>query len=221
MAAQDDHEFFDLCSKDGAPLGLRKERALVHRDGDWHRSLHIWVVIQGEDGSPELLLQRRSAEKDTWPRALDVAVAGHYRAGEALEQALREAEEEIDLALGLDDVVRIGLRRRADQRPGIQDNELQDIFVAQTKRRLHELAPFEDEVEALIALPLGQAELLFQGEAAEARGLELRSSKDRATRAVIARAEELIPTEDGYYARAMQSILEILKGRTPAPWSLG
>lgn len=221
MAAQDDHELFDLCSKDGAPLGLRKERALVHRDGDWHRSLHIWVVIQGEDGSPELLLQRRSVAKDTWPRALDVAVAGHCRAGEALEQALREAEEEIGLALGPDDVVRIGLRRRGAQRPGIQDNELQDIFVAQTKRRLHELAPFEDEVEALIALPLRQAEMLFQGEATEARGLELRSAKDRAIQPVIARAEELIPAEDGYYARAMQSILEILKGRAPAPWSLG
>jgi isopentenyldiphosphate isomerase len=223
MAAQDDRELFDLCSEDGAPLGRQKERALVHRDGDWHRSLHIWVVIQGESGAPELLLQRRSAGKDTWPRALDVAVAGHYRAGEALEQGLREAEEEIGLALGPKDVVRIGLRRRADRRPGIQDNELQDIFVARTSRRLHELAPFEDEVEALIALPLKEAAKLLSGEAAEAKGRELRAANanERAPKAGIARAEELIPTDDGYYAQAMRSILALIEGKTPAPWTLG
>jgi isopentenyldiphosphate isomerase len=222
MAAQDNHELFDLCSEDGAPLGLQKERALVHRDGDWHRSLHIWVVIQGESGAPEVLLQRRSAGKDTWPRALDVAVAGHYRAGEALEQGLREAEEEIGLALGPKDVVRIGLRRRADQRPGVQDNELQDIFVARTSRRLHELAPFEDEVEALIALPLEEAARLLSGQAPEARGRELPANAgDRAPKAGIARAEELIPTDDGYYAQAMRSILDLIEGKNPAPWTLG
>ena len=223
MAAQDEHELFDLCSEDGAPLGRQKERALVHRDGDWHRSLHIWVVIRGEDGAPHMLLQRRSAEKDTWPRALDVAVAGHYRAGEALEQGLREAEEEIGLALTMDDVVRIGLRRRAERRPGIEDNELQDIFVARTDRRLVDLAPFEDEVEALIALPIEEAAKLLKGEAAEARGVELeaRRAGDRAPRPVIARAQDLIPSNDGYYAKAMGSIWDLLEGRAPAPWTLG
>jgi isopentenyldiphosphate isomerase len=221
MAAQDDHELFDLCSADGAPLGRQKERALVHRDGDWHRSLHIWVVIQGEDGSPHVLLQRRSAEKDTWPRALDVAVAGHYRAGEALEQGLREAEEEIGLALGPGDVVRIGLRRRADRRPGIQDNELQDIFVARTDRRLRDLTPFADEVEALIAIPLDEAAKLLSGEAAEARGIELLAAASKDPAPTIARSRDLIPAQDGYYVRAIRSLLDVIEGRDPAPWTLG
>lgn len=222
MAAQDEHELFDLYSSDGAPLGVRKERAQVHRDGDWHRSLHIWVVLRGADGSPELLLQRRSAGKDTWPRALDVAVAGHYRAGEALEQGLREAEEEIGLVLGPGDVTRIGLRRRADVRPGVQDNELQDIFVARADRRLQELAPFADEVEALIALPIEEAARLLSGEAAEARGLELlaEGAAGRTPAPVIARHGELIPDDDGYYALAMRSILDFVAGRDPAPWSI-
>src|SRR4051812_30424750 len=45
MNADGASELFDLYDADGAPLGLRKERALVHRDGDWHRSLHLWVVL--------------------------------------------------------------------------------------------------------------------------------------------------------------------------------
>lgn len=26
------------------PLNLRKERADVHRDGDWHRAVHVWLT---------------------------------------------------------------------------------------------------------------------------------------------------------------------------------
>src|SRR4051812_13685106 len=99
MPAQDDGELFDLYAADGSPLGQRKARGLVHRDGDWHRSLHVWVVLREPGGGPRVLLQRRHADKDTWPRAVDVAVAGHYRAGESLNEALRESEEEIGLAL--------------------------------------------------------------------------------------------------------------------------
>src|SRR6185312_16932533 len=120
MAAQDPGELFDLYDRDGAPLGLRKARAEVHRDGDWHRSVHIWVVLREGPGLPDaprapcLLFQRRSLEKDTWPGALDVAVTGHLRAGEAILDGLREAREEIGLELGPSDVIRLGLRRRAE-----------------------------------------------------------------------------------------------------------
>jgi hypothetical protein len=41
-----------------SPLGVSKPRGAVHRDGDWHRSVHVWLT----DGS-SLLLQRRSAHK--------------------------------------------------------------------------------------------------------------------------------------------------------------
>jgi 8-oxo-dGTP pyrophosphatase MutT (NUDIX family) len=96
VQAQDEGELFDLYTREGAPLGIAKPRGLVHRDGDWHRSVHIWVwgVL---DGAPHLVFQRRSPGKDTYPGALDVAVTGHARAGEPLEATLREAEEEIGL----------------------------------------------------------------------------------------------------------------------------
>src|SRR3954469_2867720 len=96
--AQNPDELFDLYTSEGEPLGRTKARALVHRDGDWHRSVHVWVVLQSAAG-PCVLFQRRSTAKDTWPGVLDVAVAGHLRAGETVDDALREAEEEIGLSL--------------------------------------------------------------------------------------------------------------------------
>ena len=61
------------------PTGERKLKSEVHRDGDWHRSSHVWLL------SPEgrLLLQRRSEAKVTWPGLWDVSAAGHISAGES------------------------------------------------------------------------------------------------------------------------------------------
>ena len=43
------------------PLGIGKARGEVHRDGDWHRSVHVWLVSSAERS---LLLQQRSETKD-------------------------------------------------------------------------------------------------------------------------------------------------------------
>eukprot|EP00747_Dinoflagellata_sp_TGD_P182511 gnl/TRDRNA2_/TRDRNA2_36788_c0_seq1.p1 gnl/TRDRNA2_/TRDRNA2_36788_c0~~gnl/TRDRNA2_/TRDRNA2_36788_c0_seq1.p1 ORF type:complete len:189 (-),score=34.22 gnl/TRDRNA2_/TRDRNA2_36788_c0_seq1:17-583(-) len=82
--------------------GERKARSEVHRDGDWHRSIHVWVVVPGTAGADtqevELLMQKRAQTKDTHPGLWDVSVAGHIDAGdEPLATAVREAEEELGL----------------------------------------------------------------------------------------------------------------------------
>jgi isopentenyldiphosphate isomerase len=65
-------EYFDLLSPTGEPLGITKERNAVHRDGDWHPSVHIFV-IQGD----RVLLQRRKWDKESFPGKLDLACTGH------------------------------------------------------------------------------------------------------------------------------------------------
>ena len=89
------------------------------------------------------------ASKDTWPGALDVAVGGHLRAGETLAEAVREAEEEIGLAVALDDLVRLG-RRFARSDSG-RDNEVQEVFAVRSDRRLGEYRLHEDEVESVVS----------------------------------------------------------------------
>ncbi|MFO8150831.1 MAG: NUDIX domain-containing protein, partial [Trueperaceae bacterium] len=93
-------EVLDLLDEHGDPTGEVKRRADVHRDGDWHRAFHLWVMHP--DGY--VLLQRRSRTKDLAAGKVDVSVGGHLRAGEIWLDALREAEEEIGLTLGPGDV---------------------------------------------------------------------------------------------------------------------
>ena len=92
-------EYFDLLSPTGEPLGITKERNAVHRDGDWHPSVHIFV-IQGD----RVLLQRRKWDKESFPGKLDLACTGHVDAGEDyLTAARRELQEELSLTAGADD----------------------------------------------------------------------------------------------------------------------
>src|SRR3954453_8946438 len=105
--AQDPSELFDVVRADGKPTGEVKRRADVHRDGDWHRSVHVWIAGRDDRGR-FFLVQRRSAQKDTWPLRFDATVGGHYRHGESLADALREVEEEIGIAATEQDLRRLG-----------------------------------------------------------------------------------------------------------------
>jgi isopentenyldiphosphate isomerase len=220
MEAQDPRELFDLYTRDGAPLGVAKPRAEVHRDGDWHRSVHVWIwsVVRGE---PAIVLQRRSAAKDTWPRALDVAVAGHVRAGETIAATLREAEEEIGLAVRPEDLVRLGLRRRADRRPGVNDNELQEIFARMEPAEILALRPSPAELESLVAVPLRDAAaVLCDGGEADGFRLVIRGDRGELVEERIV-GSELVAAPDGYWRAAFASVAEVIAGRAPRAWEIG
>ena len=57
-------EYFDILDDNGNKTGKIKLRSEVHRDGDWHKAVHIWILNQSGD----ILLQRRSATKDSNPK---------------------------------------------------------------------------------------------------------------------------------------------------------
>src|SRR5438270_259052 len=94
-------ELLAVCDARGRPSDGGGPRGAVHRDGTWHRSFHCWVVRAGRRG-PDLVLQRRARDKETWPGAWDVSAAGHYRVGEGLEGGLREVAEELGLVVPTD-----------------------------------------------------------------------------------------------------------------------
>ena len=200
------------------PTGVRKRRGDVHRDGDWHGALHIWVGGVDADGRPFALFQRRSQTKDTWPGSLDVAVGGHLRAGETLSETVREAEEEIGILLEIGDIIRLG-RRFAHSVAG-SDNEVQEVFALRSDLPLDAYRLHPDEVDAVVSVPLDAVLDLFEGRQAAVQGVELRRGSMASSVARITVSAFAAGESDGYPARALRGLLEVVAGRAPEQFEL-
>lgn len=91
-------EMFDIIDKNGNPTGLIKERGVVHREGALHATSHIWIARKNDKSSFDILLQKRSSNKDSHPGCYDISSAGHIGAGDTpLNSALRELQEELGI----------------------------------------------------------------------------------------------------------------------------
>lgn len=218
MPAQDLDEPFDLCDRDGNLLGQVKPRGAVHRDGDWHRALHLWVVI-ARRAQPVVVFQRRSLAKDTHPGLVDVSVAGHLRAGESVEEALRESEEEIGLGVALADAFDIGARRVEKPVPAGVDREVQTVLGTVTDAMFSRLRPHPDEVAALYAAPLADALALARGERTDVVVAAL-DPDGRLTSATL-RDDDFVPNDGAYRLRCLEALDARLRGETFARLTLG
>ena len=99
-------EFFDIVDEKGIPTGETIERIQAHKKGVRHRTAHIWIVRE-QNGKAQLLLQKRSAEKDSFPGRFDTSSAGHIQAGdEPEESAIRELHEELGIRAAKEDLKR-------------------------------------------------------------------------------------------------------------------
>ncbi len=146
-------EQIDVLDENGHPTGITKPKDAVHRDGDWHRAAHVWIVTT--DG--RVLLQKRAAVKENWPGWWDVSAAGHCSAGEsAVETALRETAEELGLELSAAELQHAGtFRDPVVLRDGTYiDNEIHEVFLVRRDVDIAAVRPQEGEVEAVALVPL-------------------------------------------------------------------
>lgn len=96
-------EFIDIVDENNIPLNITKERSLVHRDGDWHNTVHIYVL----NDKNEFLVHLRAQFKDLYPNCWDTRFGGHILAGDTIEKtAVREIKEEIGLNVKYEDLVK-------------------------------------------------------------------------------------------------------------------
>jgi len=162
VASDPNAELLDILDDAGLPSGAVKARGQVHRDGDWHRAIHIWVVREHDS----VLIQRRDRRKEIEPGKLDVSVGGHLRSGETILDGLREAEEELGLTLRpgqLDFLMTVRSERRyPNQAPAVVDREFQDVYVVRDERPLTEYLLDPQEVDTVYEVPLDRAIALFE-----------------------------------------------------------
>lgn len=143
-------ELLDIVNEAGLPTGETIERSIAHRDGILHRTAHVWV-LQETDGRTEVLLQKRSEEKESFPGMFDTSSAGHIPAGEEpIPSALRELEEELGIKATPAQLHYAGTFRIKYEKVfhgGLfRDNEVTRVYVYRKPVDLNSLSLQESEV---------------------------------------------------------------------------
>ena len=144
-------EYLDVCDEKGQPAGGIVSREKAHRDGIRHRTAHVWVIRE-EEGRIQILLQKRSANKESFPGMYDTSSAGHIPAGcEPLDSALRELREELGIEAGEGQLCYIGAicnRYEAQFRGKIfRDNEYCSVYLYREPLDAESLHLQAEEVE--------------------------------------------------------------------------
>lgn len=103
-------EWLDIVDEQGSPTGELVERTRAHREGIRHRSSHVWLFRE-KDNRVQILLQKRSPGKDSFPGRYDISSAGHIPAGvDFVPSALRELQEELGVTCKADQLDYCGQR---------------------------------------------------------------------------------------------------------------
>jgi isopentenyl-diphosphate delta-isomerase len=158
-------ELWQLYDEQGLPVdGKGSNKAEVFSQGLLHAAAHVWIW-RVDDDSLEVLLQKRAADKRTWPNRYDISAAGHIDLSESpLDAALREAKEEIDLEIVKTDLKLFGVHRaHLVAENGAIENEFQWVYGLECPKE----ADFNlqaAEVASLLWMPVAQFKAECRGE---------------------------------------------------------
>lgn len=104
-------ELLDIVDEKGNPTGETVPREVAHREGIRHRTAHVWI-FRRRGGVVQILLQKRSDNKDSDPGCYDISSAGHIPAGsDYIPSAVRELKEELGVDMNGDELIYCGQRR--------------------------------------------------------------------------------------------------------------
>lgn len=155
-------ELLDLRREDGSLAGKVQERSVAHASGSLHGTAHVWAVrpARKEEAPPggrqsfEVLLQKRSAAKDSYPGCYDISAAGHLPAGSGfLESALRELEEELGIQAKPQDLeeafLHLGYAESTFHGKPFKNAEVSAVYVYREPVEIESLKFQQEEVESV------------------------------------------------------------------------
>ena len=146
-------EFLDGVDERGLPTGEVVSREEAHRCGIRHRTAHVWIV-RIRDGRLQILLQKRSDEKDSYPGCYDISSAGHIPAGvDFVESALRELREELGVQASPEELELCGQRQIRFEElfhgAMFRDNQVSNIYLLWLDRDEEEFVIQKEELSCV------------------------------------------------------------------------
>lgn len=151
--SKDNQEWLDIVDEQGTPTGEFVERTTAHREGIRHRSSHVWL-FRIRENRVQILLQKRSPGKDSFPGCYDISSAGHIPAGvDFVPSALRELQEELGVVCDGEELEYCGQRSFYYEMEFygemFKDRQVSNVYALWLDREEAEFTLQREEVEAV------------------------------------------------------------------------
>lgn len=157
-------EIVDIFDENYEHLGTAT-KAEARKHGYWIQSIHAWIV--NPKGGGYVLFQKRGRNKKIFPNALDISAAGHYVAGEKIEDGIREISEELGLIVEFKDLVSLGIKFDIGKVGENIVHEYCHTFLVKSELEPNEYKFRDGEVEGLVRISIHDGLALFSGDKKE------------------------------------------------------
>lgn len=150
-------------------MELRQEKFYqeIHNKGLWHRSIVVAIINEKN----EILLQKRSSNKEKNANMWDISAAGHISSGQdSLMAATREINEEVSVNLGFNVQVKefrfmYSYRKEEIFSKNFIERQFYDFFILRQEGINEKSIKFqESEVQAIRFVSLSELNKLRQEE---------------------------------------------------------
>lgn len=146
-------ELLDILDEEGNTTGETIDREVAHAKGIRHRTSHVWI-FRKKDQNVQVLLQKRSKNKDSNPGCYDISSAGHIPAGASYEEsAIRELQEELGICMKESDLVYCGyldsFYKAMFHGKLFQDNQRSNVYGVWLDLEPYQMTLQHSEVEAV------------------------------------------------------------------------
>ncbi|MGL1934973.1 MAG: NUDIX domain-containing protein [Fibrobacterales bacterium] len=132
-----------IYTESGKPTDQFKSRRDAHIGGDWHATVHVWIV----NTKGELLFQKRSADAEIYPGLWDLSAAGHVVDSDTLTvSAVREVSEEIGLEITESDLTFLFAVQTSLRTPVLFEQVFQYVYLVEKEVVLESLSLQVEEV---------------------------------------------------------------------------
>lgn len=136
-------EYLDIVDENNVTTGDKKLRSLVHKDGYWHRTVHIYYFMK-KNNKYYFLVHLRSREKDLCPNMWDTRFGGHLKSGQDVKHTvMSELDEEIGLKADINNFIQGQILKRDD----FPNNEFSYVYYYQGSEDISRLKFTDNEVQ--------------------------------------------------------------------------
>jgi len=192
-------EILDIYDENLTSIGS-VSRDEAHQNGNWHRTIHAWIIRPVNDGY--VLFQKRGKSKKLFPNVLDISAAGHYSQGETYKEGVREITEELGLKVTYKELIPLGIKMDIAKVGNIINREFCDVFLLIKNELPQDYKIDESEVEGLVQVKIQDGLDLFakRKESILIEGVEWsKETKSWQSISMNVKLTDFIPRIDPYY----------------------